>query len=140
MAISLANILAAFNDYLTAKAATDTAHQAIVDLGPYPMFPLEITTDSDYNDVLTSQTAWTAAYPGLYATYQTALTDQRTAELAVVTVIQTGAGPTQGADEWFEMAGEVTYWIGYSSQELQKIGEPYLVVRSEEPTEAFINS
>ena len=147
MAISVANIKTAYDTYVTAATAAANALIAIQGLGPRPTFPTIVITDADYNNVVTAQGTWDGSYATNLAAYEADVVTARSAELAVINVIQTGSGVTKGANEWFKLvgagAGPLTYtnWIAYSSIDTNPNDDlPYLVIATVQPTKPFSNS
>lgn len=143
MAFSLGTIQTAFATYLTAVATTATAKAAVVALGPFPLFPLQITGNSDYTTVATAQATWLSSYATNSATYQAALASQRVAELAVINTIisvtTSATTPKYGANEWYKHTDD--HWFAYSDTATNPVdGQFYLVVTTTLPTKSFLNS
>lgn len=143
-AFSLTTIQSAFATYLTAAASAASAKATVTALGAFPLFPLEITTNTDYSNVATAQATWLGSYATANATYQSALATQRADELlviaAIVSVTTSSTTPAFGANEWY-IHSDAAHWFGYSATDVSKVdGQQYLIVETTLPTKPFVNS
>ena len=144
MAFSLSAIQTSFATYLTAATQTATAKAAVVALGQFPLFPLEINSNGDYATTANAQAAWLTNYGTANTTYQNAVASQRSAELAVIATIVAGTTsatqPQFGANQWYEHS-DSEHWFGYAANSVSPIdGLHYLVVETILPTQPFANS
>lgn len=122
-AIDITTIKTAYDTYVTAKAATVAANQAIIDAGSEPTYPQVVTTNNSWNSVTTSRNTWVTNNSTLKATLKTCQDTQRTAEVAVITTLGYGSGATSGicCDEWVTVVGAgggiLTYtnYIGFAN-------------------------
>lgn len=131
-AIDIAAIKTAYDALGLIVPVTIAAKADIDALGARPIFPDVITSSASYNDVLDDQIAWDAAMVIAVAAYNTAIENQKTAELACLIemfpsfdadAVDAGnfsIGPAflKAPKEWFRLTllanwgGSATQWIG----------------------------
>ncbi len=125
MVIDIAAIKTQYQALGLLVTATNSAQSAIEFLGDRPTFGDIIATDPEYDDIVAAQVIYDAALLSAKVTFNTAVTTQKTAELAVTNLLP--------QNQWVRLTG-LTNWIVAT----QYIGWPTPTNNGNRPLSIFI--
>lgn len=141
--LAVADVKTAYDAYLTANAVVTAAAAAITGAGAMPVAPVDIVSNSDWNDYVTALDAWLAANVTLQATYAAALSTKRVTELAIYTAMGYGSNDENQSivlNQWIKVVGAgggiltYTHYIAGGTFTGNRIN---LIVKTVLPTQAY---